>query len=189
MATRFVQSVLVAIALSCLLTLVVQADGPLVREHYSGTDSFSFDDCGFVIDGEVTFRGLFMLKQGRQGDLTPYLFNNYANHIVYTNPANGMWFTLDQNGLYKDLHITNVGGTIHAFEAINVGSQDLITDMDGNVVLHNRGLLRFRFTVDTKGDSDLSNDEFLTDFELVEDRGKHPGLNLPFCEIASDLLF
>jgi hypothetical protein len=44
-------------AISAVLAVPLQADGPLVREHYSGTDSFSFTDCGFTINVEVVFSG------------------------------------------------------------------------------------------------------------------------------------
>ena len=115
---------------------------PLEREHYSGTDSFSFDDCGFQIDGETTFSGLFMLKQGRRGDPTPYFFDNYEYETVYTNPATGAWFTQSGNGLYKDLQIVNVAGTVYTFEVIEVGRPFEVRDMDGNLVVKDRGHLR-----------------------------------------------
>jgi hypothetical protein len=174
-------------AVGAVLTVSLQAQGPLVREHYSGTDSFSFDDCGFTINGEITFSGLFMLKKGHSGDPTPYYFDNYLVSIVYTNPETGKWFTVDRNGLYKDLRIRNVGGTIYRFDAIEAGVPFVVRDMDGNVVLRDRGLLHYRFTVDTKGDSDLGNDEFL-DFQVVADRGAHPGFYTDFCALAFDLL-
>lgn len=162
---------------------------PLEREHYSGTDSFSFDDCGFVIEATSTFHGLFMLKEGRRGDATPYLFDNYDIHDVFTNPATGAWFTRDGNGMYKDLRIVNVGGTVYRFEAIEAGQPFVIRDSDGNVVIRDRGALRFGFTVDTLGDDNLDNDVFIegTD-ELLADHGSHPGFYLDFCDIARDLI-
>ena len=99
---------------------------PLVREHYSGTDSFSFDDCGFTIDSTVTFGGVFMLKQGRRGDATPYYFDNYEYDQVYTNPATGAWFTRSGNGLYKDLHIVNVAGTVYRFDLRMQGPDETV---------------------------------------------------------------
>jgi hypothetical protein len=189
--TRFGRNVLAAIAVGAigsLLTVPVQADGPLVRLHYSGTDTFSFSDCGYVINADVTFSGLFMLKRGHHGDPTPYYFDNYLVNIVYSSPETGRWFTVDRNGLYRDLRITNVEGTIYRFDAIEVGMPIVVRDMDGKVVLRDRGLLHYQFSVDTKGDSDLSNDEFLTDFQLVADRGAHPFFYADFCAVASTLL-
>ncbi len=162
---------------------------PLVHEHYSGTDTFSFDDCGFQIDGVSTFSGLFMLKSGRNGDPTPYYFDNYEYEVVYTNPETGAWFTQSGNGLYKDLRIVNIVGTVYEFEAIEVGRPFQIHDMNGNLVVNDRGRLRSRFSVDTLGDDNLDNDIFIDgSFELLADNGSHPGFYLDFCGLANDLI-
>jgi hypothetical protein len=162
---------------------------PLTREHYSGTDSFSFEDCGFLIEGTTTFSGVFMLKQGRAGDPTPYLFDNYSRDTVYTNPATGAWFTLHGNGLFKDLHVVNVEGTIYRFESIEVGQPFVVRDSNGNVVLRDRGRLLTTIEVDTLGDNNLDNDIFIDgSFQLLADNGRHPGFFADFCDIAADLI-
>ena len=165
---------------------------PLVREHYSFTDSGSFDDCGFQIDWTATGGGVFMLKEGRRGDPTPYLFDNYEYHNVFTNPANGNWFTRDGNGLYKDLHIVNIEGTVYRFESVENGQPFVISDSDGNVVIRDRGQLRTGFIVDTKGDDDLENDEFIEGSDvLLADHGSHPQWHRTqdeYCAIVNDLL-
>jgi hypothetical protein len=39
------------------------------------------------------------------------------------------------------------------------------------------------FQVDTKGDTDLENDEFIEgSWSLLKDAGSHPGFYLDFCE-------
>ena len=162
---------------------------PLEREHYSGTDSFSFEDCGFLIEGTTTFSGVFMLKQGRSGDATPYLFDNYSHDIVYTNPATGTWFTLHGEGMYKDLRIVTVEGTVYRIESMEAGQPIVISDSDGNDVVRDRGRLLTGFTVDTLGDDNLDNDIFIEGtFELLADNGSHPGFYEDFCNIATDLI-
>ena len=86
---------------------------------------------------------------------TPYLFDNYEWHIVSTNPANGKWFREDGQGQYRDLHITNVEGTIYTFVSQETGRPYTLTDMNGNKVFFDRGRLLTTFQVDTKGDDDL----------------------------------
>jgi hypothetical protein len=179
----------VAVVAGSALAVDPAGAAPLEREHYSGTDSFSFDDCGFLIEGTTTFHGLFMLKEGRSGDATPYLFDNYDFQDVFTNPATGAWFTRDGSGMYKDLRIVNVEGTVYRFEAMEVGQPFVIRDSDGNVIIRDRGGLRFGFTVDTLGDDNLENDIFIDgSFELLADHGSHPGFYLDFCELANDLI-
>ena len=179
------------VAVLAASTLVVDAAqaAPLVREHYSVTETFSFDDCGFQIDAQRTFGGLFMLREGRRGDATPYLFDNYWYENVFTNHETGEWFTHSGNGLYKDLQIVNIEGTVYRFEAIETGRPFQIHDSDGNLVVNDRGHLRVGFTVDTLGDDNLDNDVFIEgSFELLADNGAHPGFYVSFCDIANDLI-
>jgi hypothetical protein len=186
-----IRTLAVGVAALAGSALVVESAhaAPLEREHYSGTDSGSFDSCGFQIDFSTTFGGVFMLKDGRRGDATPYVFDNYSYDDVFTNPATGAWFTRHGEGLYKDLHIVNVDGTVYRFESIEVGQPFVIRDSDGNVVVRDRGLLRSGFTVDTLGDDNLDNDVFVDgSFELLADNGKHPGFYMDFCEIAAELI-
>ncbi len=96
-----------------------------------------------------------MLKQGRRGDPTPYFFDNYKYETVFTNPETGAWFTQSGNGMFKDLKIVNVSGTVYSFETIEVGRPFEVRDMNGDLVIKDRGHLRTRFSVDTLGDSDL----------------------------------
>lgn len=171
-----------------LLTLALAAPAqarPLEREHYSGTDSFHFDDCGFVIHDEVVFEGLFMLKAPKDEGAPPRLFNNYETHETLT--ANGRTLYIDHQGLYKDRSATLVKGTIYQFVAMEVGQPFVMRDSDGNVLLRDRGNLVTTFQVDTKGDSDLSNDEFIAgSFSLLADHGRHPGFYIDFCQVAED---
>ncbi len=159
--------------------------------HYHYRDFFTFSDCGPTVVGTNESMGQFRLKAGRHGDPTPYYFDNYEWHTVYTNPANGKWFREDGQGLYRDLHITNVEGTVYTFVSQEVGRPYTLTDMNGNRLFMDRGRLLTTFQVDTKGDDDLSNDEFIDgSFQLLDENGAHPGyfFDGDFCEIVQDLL-
>jgi hypothetical protein len=159
--------------------------------HYSYVDFFTYSDCGFPVNVSVQGNGQFRLRPGRHGDPTPYLFDNYEWHTVTTNPANGKWFREDGNGLYRDLHITNVEGTVYTFVAQETGRPYSLTAMDGTKVFVDRGRLLTTFQVDTKGDDDLGNDEFIDgSWALLDENGSHPGFFFDgdFCEIVTDLI-
>ena len=166
-----------------LLALAVSGPAqaaPIVYEHYSGTDSFDFDDCGFVIHNEVVFEGVFMLKAPRTDGAPPRYFDNY--HAIETLTANGRTGTIEHQGIYKDLRITHVEGTIYEFVAMEAGQPFTARDADGNVLLRDRGVLVTTFQVDTKGDSDLENDVFIEgSWSLLKDAGAHPGFYIDFC--------
>ena len=177
--------ILPAVALLALVVVAPVSAAPIEREHYSDTDSFDFDDCGFVIHDEVTFEGVFMLKAPKSPGAPPRYFDNYEVHEVLT--ANGRTLYIDHNGLYKDLHITLVEGTIYQFVAMEAGQPFVVRDEQGRVLIRDRGVLFTTFQVDTKGDTDLDNDEFIEgSFSLLADHGRHPGFYLDFCDLASD---
>ena len=158
--------------------------------HYSWMDFFSYTDCGITVDVVVEGTGQFRLRSGKQGDPTPHYFDNYEWHIVSTNPDNGKWFREDQQALYRDLKITNVEGTIYTFVAQETGRPYTLTDMNGNRVYFDRGRLLTTFQVDTKGDDDLSNDEFIEgSFELLADNGDHPFWHFDgeWCDLVNEL--
>lgn len=173
---RLIPSLFVVGLLSALLTLPVSAT-PLVREHYSGSDSFLFEDgCGHDWNVEVTFSGLFMLKAGRGGDPTPYLFDNYRYREVWTAvDDSSLVFIHEGNGVYKDLRITRVDGTVYHFQALEAGRPSIWSTGDGEILFRDRGSIIWSFTVDTKGDTNLDNDEFLSE-DPPTIRGPHPEL-------------
>jgi hypothetical protein len=174
-----------AVAVLLLALAMPAAARPIERENYSGTDSFDFDDCGFVVHDEVAFNGVFMLKAPESPEAPPRYFDNYEVHEVLT--ANGLTLYVDHNGLYKDLRISQVDGTIYQFVAMESGQPFVVRDGDGNVLIRDRGVLFTTFQVDTKGDSDLDNDEFIEgSWSLLADNGRHPGFYIDFCDMASD---
>lgn len=159
--------------------------------HYSFRDWFTYSDCGPTVNGVVEGSGQFRLRAGKQGDPTPFYFDNYSWSVVSTNPANGKWFKEQGQGLYRDLHITNVEGTVYTFVAQETGRPYSLTDMNGNKVFFDRGRLLVTFQVDTKGDDDLSNDEFIEgSWQLLADNGAHPFFDFDgeWCDIVNDLL-
>jgi len=183
-----------AVALASLLAAGVATAGaePLERERYSfqDSDTFTVTECGapMTIDYAAEFSGLFMLKHGRAGDPTPYVFDNYSGVETYTNVANGKTFTLNHQGLYKDLRIELVEGTVYRFSAIETGRPVSGIAPDGTRINLDRGRIRYTFFVDTLGDTDLSNDVFLGE-EEPDVAGPHPVFvgDADFCNLVDAL--
>ena len=137
-----------SLALACAagaLSVVAPTAGaaPIEREHYSGSDDDSFveTECGdpMTIDYHVDFDGVFMLKQGRRGDATPYYFDNYSSVETYTNVANDKTATVLHNGLFKDLRIELIEGTTYHFTSVEAGRPIVVVGPDGSKLIFDAG--------------------------------------------------
>jgi hypothetical protein len=174
--------------LGALLASASAGASVIERVHYSGTFAHEETICGHELHNEGTFSGLFMLKM-RGNEPIPYGSDNYYVREVQTD-IDGNGFITQSNGLFKDLRITHVRGTIYRFVAINVGQVETIRTLDGRVVERNRGLLKFSFLVDTKGDANPDNDEFI-DESFLKDAGKHPAAystDEEFCAVIEEAM-
>lgn len=177
MRLRLLPLVGAAWAATILVLPAAAAAEPLEREHYAGEDSDTFTDteCGapITIDYTVEYSGLFMLKEGRRGDPTPYLSDNYFAVETYTNVANGKTMTFTHQGLYKDVRVEHVEGTVYLFTAMEVGRPVVVSGPDGKTLISDRGRIEVQFLVDTVGDDDLDNDVWIADVDSSV-AGPHP---------------
>ena len=180
-----VMSALAACVLSAAALAVPTAAQakPEAFEHYSGTDSFDVDQCGFATHVDVEFEGLFMLKTNKSGG--PALaMDNY--HVLETVTANDRTLTIEHQGMFKDTSIELVEGTIYQIETMEAGQPFVVRAEDGTVLLRDRGLLRATFQADT---ADPDEWVFIEDsFELLADRGSHPGFYDP-CPVLEEYFF
>ena len=156
------------------------------QQHYSGTDSFSFDDCGFTLDVESEFSGHALLHVDKTGQAFLEV-ENLRYRDVLTNPETGKWFVQRGKRLFHDIKATQVDGTIYEFVAIEAGQPFVIEDSTGEVVIRDRGVIRSTYLFDTLGDG-TPGGEFLEEVDLSV-HGPHPGFadDFPFCEIAAEL--
>lgn len=156
------------------------------QQHYSGTDSGSFDDCGFTLNNQVEFHGHYLLRVDKTGQA--FLeHNKFWFREVITNPETGKWFVIRGNGLFHEIKATQVSGTIYEFVAVEAGQPFILEDSAGNIIVRDRGVIRHTYLFDTLGDS-LPGGQFLEETDTVV-HGPHPGFadDFPFCEIAAQL--
>jgi len=191
-ARRHPRSFAVA-GLTALAVLVVLAFGTrpagavvIQQEHYSGTDSGSFDDCGFTLNFESTFHGVAGLRvlKGGQAFLAR---DKYWFKDVYTNPDTGGSFVIRGNALFHEIKGTLVEGNVYRFTQIQAGQPFVIVDSDGNVVVRDRGVIRSTILFDTLGDGQPGGEFVAIEHETVS--GPHPGFadDFDFCGLAAEL--
>ena len=156
------------------------------QQHYSGTDSFSFDDCGFTLEGQSEFHSQYLLRVDQTGQA--FLeHNKFWFREVITNPETGKWFVVSGNGLFHQIEATQVSGTIYEYVAIEAGQPFTIEDSAGKVIVRDRGVIRSTILFDTLGDS-TPGGIFLGETDTML-HGPHPGFadDFSFCEIAAQL--
>ena len=157
------------------------------QEHYSGTDSYTIDDCdGFTLDGESSFHGQAHLRADKGGQAF-LVKDTYFFHDVLTNPDTGKWFVIEGHGVFHETKATLVSGNIYEFVQIEAGQPFAIVDSKGKVVVRDRGMIRHTILFDTLGDGQPGGD-FLEETKTVV-HGPHPGFadDFPFCDIAATL--
>lgn len=172
---------LMALALAAPAYAKVLAGG-----SFSGTDSGI--ECGLFVR-ESTFSGWFTVK-----DATPatsgqfFYFTSRVQYTdVITNPNTGAFFTVSGSSLFKEVRAQLVEGSTFRYRTIQVGQPFVITDMDGNVVLRDRGLIEMSYVFDSRGDS-APGGVLLQDPIVSRVAGPHPGLNFDFCALANQLI-
>ena len=80
-----------------------------------------------------------------------------------------------------------MSGTIYQFVAQEAGRPFVVRDSDGNVLIHDRGLLRTTFQVDTLGDTtSRTTSSSRTAGSSWRTDGRHPGFYFDFCEFMTD---
>ena len=188
---RMKKSAVAGLAALAVIALLVLGASPAAAKvvdkgFYSGTDSFSFDDCGFTLDVESEFSGHFVVRADKGGEAF-YLKDNFSFRDVLTNADTGQWFVIRGNGLFSEIKATLVRDNIYEFTAIEAGQPFVIEDSAGNVVVRDRGVIRSVALFDTLGDG-LPGAEFIEETH-VSVHGPHPGFaeDFPFCEIAAEL--
>jgi hypothetical protein len=165
--------------------------GATVFEKGRFTDefSFSYDDCGIPVSVEGTARGGFRVRQGKGKTATAFFHRvTVSFREIHTNTDTGDWFLIRGHEVFNEVKARRVEGTIFRFTAIEAGQPFIVENSDGEVVIRDRGVIRFTFLFDTLGD-DVPGGEFIEEVD-VQVRGPHPGFegDFDFCGMVTDLI-
>lgn len=176
---RGIVAVVGAAVLVLTLALPVSAS-MFARERYSGSDVFSYDDCGPVVDVTVEFGGFFQIRTGTGDDASAFFaHDNYWYRETHVRRSDGKTVVLSGNGNFIETMATRVEGTIFTFTAVNAGQLFTARDGDGNVIFRDRGAITETILFDTTGD-DVPGGIFL-DVLDTSFHGQFPSLDGDFC--------
>ncbi len=168
---------LLRLVIAPCLVLAVAAPAsaePVIKAfHYSDTFTMTRERCGTTWAGELHFDGLAMAKGGRPGE-PPRWFDNYSHTVLWVDQNDtSRSYLVETNGVYHDVRVTHEEGTLYRFQAFSAGVYWTVSTADGEVVARDRGSERTEVLVDTKGDSDPSNDEWLVEYGFTDLNGPH----------------
>lgn len=159
---------------------VAQAAPPYEHTRYSGTDSFTDTICGLDVTIDVEFRGVLVVRTVKGSGGQAFLaHNNYETVETITNPATGDQVVITANGVFHEQRATHVSGNLWAFDFVDAGTFT-VTDLDGNRLLRDRGVVKIRQVIDTLGDSQPGG-ELITE-EVLAVHGPHSDEST-FCDV------
>lgn len=142
----------IAVLVVALTPGVAQAAKPYEHRHYSGTDSFTETICGLDVSIDVEFSGVLTIRTVKDSGGQAFLaHNNYETIETITNPANGQQLLIHANGVFHEQRAEHIEGNVWAFEFLDAGTFTL-TDLGGNRLLRDRGVVKIRQIFDTLGD-------------------------------------
>lgn len=178
------RSIALALVIASLSTLALSGSASatvVFQEHYSGTDSFSYDDCGPTVDVEVTFSGVAHIRVGKgKDDSAFFAHDNYTYQEVHTS-ATGAVLVISGNGLFQETRATRIEGDVFMFSSVNSGQVFTVTDDEGTVLIRDRGTIRETIVFDTLGD-DVPGGIFIESVSFIL-AGPHPGFYFDLCSV------
>jgi hypothetical protein len=183
-ATPAVLATLFVAAAAAPANATVFEKGPFAFE-----DSSIEDICGLEVRHDFAVSGHFRNRTGK-GDLDQAFFGQSSAHTTdtFTNLANGAWFTVEGRTTAMDVKAKPLGGNVFEFTMRESGIV-VVRDMDGNVVLRDRGAIWVLQVFDTLGDSRPGGE--VLDEDVLRVSGPHPGFEQDeeaFCATVHDLI-
>jgi hypothetical protein len=171
------------------LVVVPAAQGTIVERFRFVDDPYSLEDeiCGVVLQIEGTASGHGLTRTGK-GKLATAFFGhvNFAYSETWT-AANGSFVTVTGNANFNEIKAVPLGGNLFRFTQVEAGQPFRLYDSEGNLVLRDRGVIRYSIVFDTLGDA-------IPGGVLVEElepsvRGPHPGFfDETLCPVLVPLL-
>ena len=174
------RAALVAVAIACPVALAIVPTAPasatmyVINQPVELHDSFDWNACGLPVHSVFDLAGKESIRTGT-GTLATAFFDHFMADSVetITNPVNYKFVTVEAHFLSQDVKATLVSGSIFQFVTHTVGQPFVVKDMNGRVILRDRGNVTFTYLFDTGGDK-VPGGTFISDVSLRV-AGPHPG--------------
>jgi hypothetical protein len=178
------------LALAALAAALPARAGVILHENFDDSFSEDVEECGMPLHRDFAFRGTTHLRVGKRDLDSLFLLHLRIQRTdTITNPANGKFFVIEGNAVERDIQATPIEGSVFEVTRLEAGQPFVVKDMNGDVVLRDRGSIRFTLLFDTLGD-DVPGGELLADLD-VRVSGPHPGFFMDedqFCGLVEELI-
>jgi hypothetical protein len=177
------------LAAALMLACVSSAPADVIeRERFTEPISQDYEWCGIAVHEEGSLTGAVHFRVG-----TGELESTFFQHLTYkfattiTNTANGRFVTVVAHEVIQDVKATHLEGTLFQETFLDAGQPWVVMDMNGDIVLRDRGVVRVTVIFDTLGD-DMPGGE-IVDVLIDDARGPHPSWDEEeFCAIVRDTI-
>jgi hypothetical protein len=164
------------LALLGALVLTVAVSGTAQAKPYeivrdSGDYSFGENICGIDVEIAGSFSVVVINRPVPDSDGQAFFgHTTYEFSEVHTNTANDHQLLVRGKGVFHETSATHVEGDIWEFEALDAGTFTISTT-DGERLLRDRGVVKFRALLDTLGDGQPGGE--LLEEEITAVHGPH----------------
>lgn len=135
-------------------------------------------DCGYPMRVVGASTDTVVVRADKQLDGNVFATDAFSFSETWT-AADGRWFALRGNQVFKDVKAKPAGGSVYTFTLDNPG-QMAATDSSGNVVYRDRGLISYTYTID------LATGAFTPISRRVA--GPHPSVDVEMCKAVAPLV-
>src|SRR5919197_1329913 len=170
------RALLLAVAVAALL-VVPAAQGAIFERSRLVDKPYSFQDviCGTEVQIEGTLTEAERIRTGTGKLATAFLDHFTANFSETWTAANGRSVTVTGRFTFNDVKVVPLGDNVFRFTAVQAGQPFRLYDSQGNLLLRDRGVIRFSIIFDTLGDT-TPGGVVIEELEPSV-RGPHPGFD------------
>jgi hypothetical protein len=134
--------------------LAVPAHSTIRERGTAVNEEFSYD-CGPTIQVHEVWNGTYRLREGKGESEGAFLLLDLSEAMVtFTHTETGEWYRVHLDGTFNEVKARRVEGSILEFRAVEAGQRFTVYDSVGNVVMRDRGAIKYRFLFDTGGDDE-----------------------------------
>ena len=150
---------------------------------------YAFEDmrCGIDVQVEGTATGIIKVRVGKGDKATAFFEHDVIAYRETWTAANGRFVTVTGKSSFNDVKAVALGDNLFRFTLVEAGQPFRLFDSHGNLLIRDRGSLRFTIVFDTLGDATPGG-------VVVEElepsvRGPHPGFDdAQLCPVLVPLL-